>query len=127
MTDTLASKRRMFSVDDAPWETYSLQGKPQKDCAWANLSYDDETGEGCFLFRFDPGSRSIAHEHLGFEEFVILKGSIVDNDGTTYRAGDFVSLKPGSRHWSYSEGGATVAVFVRGGFRTLANDAEAEG
>ena len=43
MAETLASKRRMFSVDEAPWETYSLQGEPQKDCAWANLSYDEAT------------------------------------------------------------------------------------
>jgi len=127
MTASLASKRRMISVGDAPWQTYSLQGKPQKDCAWANLSYDEETGEGCFLFRFGPGARSIAHEHLGYEEFVILEGSIEDHDGAVYKAGDFVSLKPGSRHWSHSEEGAVVAVFIRGGFRTLANDAEADG
>jgi len=125
MPGTLASMRDMVSVDDANWQTYSLQGEPQKDCAWCNLSYDEETGEGCFLFRFDPGGRSIAHEHVGYEEFVILKGSIEDHDGAVYKAGDFVSLKPGSRHWSKSKEGAVVAVFIRGGFRTLANDTEA--
>ena len=125
MSGTLASMRRMFNVDEAPWETYSLQGEPQKDCSWANLSYDDETGAGCFLFRFGPGARSIAHEHVGYEEFIILEGSIEEPDGTIYKAGDFVSLKPGSRHWSKSENGAVTAVFIRGGFKTLDSDAEA--
>jgi quercetin dioxygenase-like cupin family protein len=125
MPGTLSSMRDMVNVDDADWQTYSLQGEPQNDCAWCNLSDDEATGEGCFLFRFDPGGRSIAHEHVGYEEFVILKGSIEDHDGTVYKAGDFVSLKPGSRHWSRSKEGATVAVFIRGGFRTLDTDAEA--
>ncbi|MEM7124245.1 MAG: cupin domain-containing protein [Pseudomonadota bacterium] len=119
MSEKLASKRHVFNIKDAPWRVYTLQGKPQKDCHWANLSYDDKSGEGCFLFRFGAGAHSIPHEHLGFEEFYVLEGEIEDNDGYVYHPGDFVSLDPGSRHSSHSDDGAIVAVFVRGGFRTL--------
>lgn len=125
MAGTLDSMRQVVNVDDATWQPYSLQGEIQKDCSWCNLSYDETAGEGCFLFRFGPGARSIAHEHVGYEEFLIVSGSVEDHDGVTYKQGDFVSLKPGSRHWSKSPEGATVAVFIRGGFHTLGSDAEA--
>ena len=126
MAETLASKRRIVNLAEAPWETYSLQGRPQEDSAWAKLSYDEATGEGCFLFRFEPGARSIAHEHTGYEEFLVLDGEIEESDGTVYRKGDFVSLAPGSKHWSRSEGGALVIAFVRGRFRNLASDSEVD-
>lgn len=115
----LASMRRMVNFRDATFEPYSLQGEVQKDLTWCNLSYDEATGEGMFLIRFAPGGRSIPHEHLGFEEFVVLEGEIEESDGTIYRPGDCVSLKPGSRHFSVSKTGTVTAVFVRGGFRTL--------
>jgi quercetin dioxygenase-like cupin family protein len=116
---TLAASRRMVNFKAAKFEVYSLQGRPQDDLAWHNLSYDDESGQGFFLIRFKPGGRSIPHEHLGFEEFVVLQGEIEESDGTVYRTGDCVSLAPGSKHVSASSKGAIVAVFVRGGFRTL--------
>jgi quercetin dioxygenase-like cupin family protein len=115
----LRDSRKLVNFRSAGFETYSLQGKPQDDIAWHNLSYDAETGEGFFLVRIRPGGRSIPHEHLGYEEFVVLEGELEDSDGTVYRSGDCVSLAPGSRHVSTSPAGATVAVFIRGGFRTL--------
>ena len=63
--------------------------------------------------------KSINHEHVGYEELLVLDGEIEDCDGTIYKQHDFVSLKPGSKHFSVSHIGATLAVFIRGGFRTL--------
>jgi hypothetical protein len=113
----LADKRAVVNYRTASFETYYLQGKPQPDLAWCNISY--EAGHGMFLVRFAPGATSIAHEHVGHEEFVLLEGELVDSDGTVYRSGDCVSLRPGSRHYSSSPSGCVAAVFVRGGFRTL--------
>jgi ChrR-like protein with cupin domain len=118
-TRTLAASRRMVNFKAAKFEAYSLQGRLQDDLSWHNLSYDVKSGQGFFLIRFKPGGRSIPHEHLGFEEFVVLKGAIEESDGTVYKTGDCVSLAPGSKHVSASSKGAIVAVFVRGGFRTL--------
>jgi len=117
-----AGRQRIKAVNfrTAAYETYGLQGKPQEDLRWCNLSYDEATGQGFFLIRFAPNARSIPHEHLGYEEFVVLDGEITDSStGATYRAGDCVSLPPGSRHFSVSATGCTTAVVVRGGFRTL--------
>jgi len=112
-------KRTVVNYKDAAFDTYSLQGAPQKDLSWHNLSWSDEDNSGFFLISFEPGGVSIPHEHLGYEEFVILEGELIDNDGWVYRAGDCVSLPKGSRHNTRSDTGAKVAVFVRGGFRTI--------
>ena len=87
--------------------------------SYCNISYDAGAGEGCYLVRFAPGTGSTPHEHIGYEEFLVLDGTLTDSDGTVYRRNDFVSLKPGSKHVSVSEDGATLAVFIRGGFRAL--------
>ena len=115
-------RRKVVNYKDAEFETYSLQGKPQADLSWHNISWSDEDDSGFFLIKFDPGGVSIPHEHLGYEEFVILEGEIADHDGWVYRPGDCVSLAKGSRHFSSSENGAIVAVFVRGGFTTIGAD-----
>ena len=111
--------RKVVNYKEAEFQVYSLQGKPQEDISWHNISWSDEENSGFFLAKFEPGAVSIPHEHLGYEEFVILEGELVDHDGWVYRTGDCVSLSAGSRHFSRSDTGAIVAVFVRGGFETL--------
>ena len=113
--------RKVINVNTVKLVPYGLQGRSQSDLTWYNVSYDPKTGQGVFLVRFTPGGLSIAHEHTGFEEFLMLEGDLIDSDGTLYKAGDFVSLKPGSRHMSYSPSGLYVLVVLRGGkgFRTL--------
>ena len=115
-------RRKVVNYKEADFETYSLQGKPQADLSWHNISWSDEDDSGFFLIKFDPGGVSLPHEHLGTEEFVILEGEIMDHDGWVYRPGDCVSLAKGSRHFSSSDTGAIVAVFVRGGFATIGAD-----
>ncbi len=112
-------QRTKVNWKEAAFSTYSLQGKPQEDLTWHNISWDNATDTGFFLIRFAPGGVSIPHEHLAYEEFVVLEGELEDHDGTVYRAGDCVSLTPGSKHFTHSKHGAVSAVFVRGGFRTL--------
>jgi hypothetical protein len=43
----------------------------------------------------------------------VIEGEVIDNDGYVYRPGDFVLLKEGTQHNSYTKTGATLAVFVR--------------
>jgi anti-sigma factor ChrR (cupin superfamily) len=117
----LSNHRSVVNVHDVEWEPYSIQGREQVDCSWHNISYDD-SGSGTFLFRFKANGTSIPHEHLGWEEFLVIEGEIEECDGSVYLAGDLVSLSPGSKHWSGSKSGAVALVFVRGGFRTLPAD-----
>ena len=71
-------------------------------------------GQGSYLYKMGPGARSNPHEHEGPEEFFILDGDLVDHDGHSYKQGDFVSLKGGSRHYSISLSGCTIVVTHRG-------------
>lgn len=119
MTSNEKVQRTVVNYKDADFQVYSLQGKPQEDISWHNISWSGDEGSGFFLVKFEPGGVSIPHEHLGYEEFVILEGELVDHDGWVYHTGDCVSLSAGSRHYTRSHTGATVAVFIRGGFKTL--------
>ena len=62
--------------------------------------------------RMAPGSSSEAHEHHGDEEFFVIEGSLRDNDGTIYKTGDLVLLKDGTQHFSVSDDGCLLAVYI---------------
>ena len=53
--------------------------------------------------RMEPGAVTIAHDHAGMEEFLVLEGDLVDSDGTTFGPGDFVSYDAGTHHNSWTE------------------------
>ncbi|MSO96304.1 MAG: cupin [Thermoleophilia bacterium] len=78
--------------------------------SWLPISYDATSGQGSYLMRMEPGAESFSHEHAGFEEFLILEGTLTDDDGTVFRAGDFVSYRGGT-HNSRTETGCLIAVF----------------
>jgi anti-sigma factor ChrR (cupin superfamily) len=61
--------------------------------------------------RMQPGAVTIAHDHSGMEEFLVLEGDLVDADGTVFTTGDFVSYDPGTHHHSSTAGGCLPAVF----------------
>ena len=86
---------------------------------YCNISYDADAGEGCYLVRFAPGPARRPTSTSATRSSWCSTGSLTDCDGTVYRRSDFVSLKPGSKHVSVSEDGATLLVFIRGGFRVL--------
>lgn len=88
-----------------------MEGPVQPELSWLPVSYDAATGQGCYLMRMQPGAVTIAHDHAGMEEFLILEGDLVDSDGTVFGPGDFVSYEAGTHHNSHSVGGCLIAVF----------------
>jgi anti-sigma factor ChrR (cupin superfamily) len=90
---------------------YDLEGPEQPEMAWLPISYDRTTGQGSYLMRMMPGAVTIPHDHPGMEEFLILEGELTDSDGSVFRAGDFVSYAPGSRHNSWTGPGCVIVVF----------------
>ena len=103
--------RRVVASHATPFEAYDLEGPAQPEMSWLPVSYDRAAGTGCYLMRMQPGAVTIPHDHPGMEDFLILEGELVDDDGAVFRPGDFVSYAPGTRHHSRSVTGCLIAVF----------------
>ncbi len=119
MTTSPPIQRRVVATGEATFQPFDRYGEPIPKLSWLPISYDTESGHGCYLIRFAPGGRSLPHEHTGFEEFLVLEGELIDSDGTVFRLGDFVSFAPRSRHSSVSPKGCLLAVFMRGHNRLI--------
>lgn len=103
--------RRVFNTNRTTFLEYDLEGPVQPEMEWLPVSFDRATAQGCYVMRMRPGAATIAHAHPGMEEFLILEGELIDDDGTVFRRGDFVSYRPGTRHSSRTETGCVIAVF----------------
>lgn len=103
--------RRVLNTRRATYLSYDLEGPMQPEIKWFPVSFDRVTGQGCYVMQMRPGAVTIEHVHKGMEEFLILEGELIDDDGTVFRSGDFVSYRPGTRHSSRTETGCVIAVF----------------
>jgi anti-sigma factor ChrR (cupin superfamily) len=103
--------RSITSISRTPFKPYDLEGPVQPEMSWLPISFRRESGVGSYVMRMQPGARTIAHDHPGYEEFLVLEGELIDSDGTTFKTGDFVSFAPGTHHWSRTETGCLLAVF----------------
>ena len=102
----------LYKVKFKPFDNY---GAPVPGMSWHKISYDRQNGgQGSYLLKMDPGAKSLPHEHVGYEEFLMLEGELTDPDKTVFKKGDFVTFKPGSKHSSYTKDGCLILVFMRG-------------
>lgn len=106
--------RRIVRTQEAAFQAYALEGPVQKEISWSPISYDPGTGNGCYLMRMQPGAVTIVHHHEGVEDFLVLEGELIDDDGTVFRPGDFISYAAGTRHNSRTLTGCLIAVFEWG-------------
>lgn len=69
-------------------------------------------GTGFYVYRMAAGTTTVAHEHVGDEEFLIIQGDLTDHDGVEYGPGDLVWLRDGTTHSSSTKGGCLIAVYA---------------
>ncbi len=104
------SDRRVANIHTSPLEPFiSSNGKPDGEVLQVN---GGPTGYGFHVYRMQPGQTTIAHKHIGDEEFLLIEGDLKDHDGYAYKPGDLVWLKSGTEHSSYSENGCLLAVYL---------------
>ncbi len=108
---TIPEPRRIVVTKGVSLQEYDLEGPIQADIKWLPLNFQRDRGQGVYLIRAEPGAKFITHVHRFFEDFLILEGDLVDNDGTVFGPGDFVSYKPGTEHYSWTETGCLILVF----------------
>ena len=106
------AERLVVNIHRADFRPFVIDGQPIPGQSFLQLDDSFPEGTGFHIYRMAPGSSSQPHEHTSHEQFLVLEGEVRDNDGFVYRPGDFVLLKRGTQHSSYSEKGATLAVFV---------------
>ena len=93
-----------------PFNNY---GKPIPGMSWHKISFNQNTGVGSYILKMAPGARSLKHSHQNYEEFYVLDGELTDEDNTTFKKGEFISYKPGSKHSSFTKKGCLLLVFLR--------------
>ncbi|MFN3207935.1 MAG: cupin domain-containing protein [Roseovarius sp.] len=106
-------QRRVASINDAEaFEPFDEATEP--GTSFLKLNTELPRDEGFYIYKMAPGARSTPHRHGGAEEFLMLQGELIDNDGTVYRQGDVVWLAAGTEHSSHTETGCLIAVFAEG-------------
>lgn len=108
------SKRKITNLLNVQFEPFDNYGAPIPGMNWHKISYNKETGQGSYILKMEPGAKSLQHKHRGYEEFLMLKGDLIDPDGKIFTKGDFITFEPESTHNSYTKDGCLVLVFMRG-------------
>lgn len=106
-------ERKVANIrDEAAYTAYTDLGQDAPGTSFIKLNPDTERDVGFYIYRMKPGSQSTPHRHGGAEEFVMIEGELIDNDGTVYRPGDVVWLAGGTEHTSHTETGCIIAVYA---------------
>ena len=107
-------KRKITKLSNLKFKPFNKYGEIVKGWSWHKISFDDKTNFGTYISKLEPGTKTIPHKHLGYEEFLILEGELIDSDGKTFKKGDFISYEPNSCHSSYTKKGCLILTFMRG-------------
>ena len=104
--------RRVANIYDAAFTPYVYEDGAALGDSVLQLNDAAPLGVGFHVYRMPPGMTTRPHRHNGHEEFLILEGELIENDGTVYRKGDLVWLRDGTEHCSFTPGGCLLAVHI---------------
>ncbi|MGE0212157.1 MAG: cupin domain-containing protein [Parvibaculaceae bacterium] len=111
--DKIAPEDRVVvNLKTAKFKPFLVDGAPLPGQSFLQLDETFPEGAGFTIYRMAPNSETQPHEHTCHEQFLVLEGELEDHDGHVYKPGDFVLLKDGTRHFSRTRTGCTLAVFV---------------
>ena len=107
------NERKIANIHHAEFEPWRLDnGEVDASSSVLQLNSGKPNGVGFHIYKMEPGSTTEAHEHTNDEEFLILSGELIENDGTIYREGDLIWLKKGTQHSSHTKNGCVMAVYI---------------
>jgi mannose-6-phosphate isomerase-like protein (cupin superfamily) len=94
---------------------YTRYNKTIDGLFWKNITFNEETGIGSFILKFNKKTKTINHVHFANETFFIIEGDIYDSySNKIYYKNNIINMYPGSSHYSYSENGCLLLVFSEG-------------
>ncbi|MBL10281.1 MAG: cupin [Acidiferrobacteraceae bacterium] len=100
--------RKITNIYKGQFVPYDLDGQEQENITLLNISYDPKLRKGWYAMRLEPGAETVVHVHDVDEEFLILEGDLIEDDGTTLKPGDFVTYPKGTRHNSRTNTGCLL-------------------
>ena len=106
------NERHVVNVAEGTFQPFLNSDGSDSRTGVLQLDPSKPKGAGFHLYRMEPGSKSQAHEHLGLEQFYVIEGELIDNDGTVYKQGDLVCLDEGTEHSSTSPNGCLLVVHI---------------
>ena len=112
MKPIASDQRRVANIDRDEFVPWQYENGEHSGESLLQLNTSKPKGVGFHIYKMEPGTHSRPHEHTGDEEFLILRGELIDNDGTIYREGDLVWLAKGTQHSSFTTDGCVIAVYI---------------
>ena len=95
-------RRRIIETKHEDFSPYNRYGTVSSGLKWLQLSKDEELEHEVFIVKFERESSSSLHKHKGFEEFYVIDGELIDDDGKVFKKGDYIKFGKGTQHSSYS-------------------------
>ena len=112
-------RRRIIETKHEYFSPYNRYGTVSSDLKWLPLSKDEKLEHEVFIVQFEPESSSSLHKHKGYEEFYVIDGELIDDDGKVFKKGDYIKFEKGTKHSSYSKTGCTLLVILYEGTNEL--------
>ena len=107
------NKRKITNPFNVKFEPFDNYGPAVPGMSWHKITYSKEMGQGTYILKMEPGTKSLTHQHTNYEEFIMLNGELIDPDNKIFKKGDIVTFEPGSSHSSYTKDGCLILVFMR--------------
>ena len=107
-----SADRRVVNIHDVKYRPYVFPDGTELGDEILQLGDDRPLGVGFHIYRMPKGMTSRPHRHNGHEQFLVLEGTLIENDGTVFKPGDMVWLRDGTEHCSYAPQGCLLAVHI---------------
>ena len=112
-------RRKIIETKNEYLSPYNRYGSVSSGLKWMPLSKDEKLEHEVFIVQFEPESSSIFHKHKGYEEFYVIEGELIDDDGKIFKKGDYIKFEKGTKHSSHSKTGCTLLVILYAGTNEL--------
>ena len=112
MKPTGKDERKIANIYEAEYQPWVMKNGELHDSSVLQHDTSKPRGVGFHVYKMEPGSTTTPHQHTNNEEFLILSGELIENDGTVLREGDLVWLKKGTEHCSHTVNGCVMAVYI---------------
>ena len=112
-------RRSIIETKQEHFSPYNRNGTVHIGIKWLPLSKDEKLEHEVFIVQFEQESSSSLHKHKGYEEFYVIDGELIDDDGKVFKKGDYIKFEKGTKHSSYSKTGCALLVILYAGTNEL--------